>query len=227
MSIPPSPVAPTVQAAGDEPDFDNVPISDHEQAALYEFTRGTPHHNAVRTLYQKAYLQVNSDEPELIRALAECRDAFPVPAPGSPEEQWWSPAIGDPLSVPAFVRAMLAARPTVEAPAAELPEADIKAINDMANEYESLALRWREARPYSQDVANLHATYKAREHTLGKLAEGGLFRRVADMLSACASCPQAAQQLSSVHQAASPCEKDFHADRALSACAPSAGVSVK
>jgi len=37
----------------------NVPISDQSQAALYAFTKETPHYSSVRTLYQLAYKQVN------------------------------------------------------------------------------------------------------------------------------------------------------------------------
>lgn len=37
------------------------PISDHEQAALYAFTHGTPHHKVVRKLYVLAYRAVNSE----------------------------------------------------------------------------------------------------------------------------------------------------------------------
>jgi hypothetical protein len=61
---------------------------------------------------------------------------------------------------------------------------DKKMLTAMADEYERLAQRWREATAGSQEVANLHATYQARERALGRLAEGGLFRRLVDALAA-------------------------------------------
>jgi hypothetical protein len=39
--------------------------------------------------------------------LAECRDAFPIPEPGTQLEQLWAQAMGDPWSVPAYVSAAL------------------------------------------------------------------------------------------------------------------------
>lgn len=45
---------------------------------------------------------------QLESALSQCRDAFPTPAPGSPTERAWARAIGDPLSVPGFIRSALA-----------------------------------------------------------------------------------------------------------------------
>lgn len=47
------------------------------------------------------------DVAPLENALAECRDLFPVPEPGAPAENEWLQAVGDPLSVPAFIRATL------------------------------------------------------------------------------------------------------------------------
>jgi hypothetical protein len=48
-----------------------------------------------------------SSDDDLIHALAECRDAFEVPAYGSPLEEDWIRAINDPINVPAFVRAAI------------------------------------------------------------------------------------------------------------------------
>lgn len=44
----------------------------------------------------------------LINALAEIRDVFPTPERGEYGEHEWAAAIGDPLSVPAYVKTMLA-----------------------------------------------------------------------------------------------------------------------
>lgn len=48
-------------------------------------------------------------------ALAECRDLFPIPEPGQPAEEEWLEAMSCPVSVPAFIRASLAAAGAVEA----------------------------------------------------------------------------------------------------------------
>lgn len=55
---------------------------------------------------------------QLETALSECRDAMPSPAPGERQEQSWSEAIGDPLAVPAYVKAGIAAFAT---PPAQTP----------------------------------------------------------------------------------------------------------
>lgn len=61
-------------------------------------------------------------------------------------------------------------------------EKDIQAMRAMQDEYDSLLERWKNASPYSQEVANLHASFKARERKLGELVEGGLFRRMLEAL---------------------------------------------
>ena len=45
---------------------------------------------------------------EFTKALAECRDALPIPEPGSPTEDAWAAAMADPLNVPYFVQASFA-----------------------------------------------------------------------------------------------------------------------
>lgn len=56
-------------------------------------------------------------------------------------------------------------------------EAAIKALQA---EYTRLLVRWKDAAAYSQEVANLHATFKARERDAGRLFEDGT---VTDLLS--------------------------------------------
>jgi hypothetical protein len=46
---------------------------------------------------------------QLEKALAECRDVFQIPEPGGDLEEAWAQAMGDPIDVPAYVRASLAA----------------------------------------------------------------------------------------------------------------------
>ena len=48
--------------------------------------------------------------------LAECRDAFPIPERGSDLEQLWAQAMGDPYSVPDYVKASVAALSGQSAP---------------------------------------------------------------------------------------------------------------
>jgi hypothetical protein len=62
-----------------------------------------------------------NEEPateDLISALAQCRDAFPTPEPGSPLESQWMAAIACPSEVPEYVRqcveGLSAAAPAVE-----------------------------------------------------------------------------------------------------------------
>ena len=59
-----------------------------------------------------------------------------------------------------------------------LTTTDIAFLERMQREYNSLTEQWREARPYSQEVANLNATFKARDAELGRAVVGGLFTRM-------------------------------------------------
>lgn len=61
--------------------------------------------------------QPGSEVDRLLGALAEIRDMFPVPDPGSDLEQIWSGAIGCPEEVPGYVKACLdAAQPADQTP---------------------------------------------------------------------------------------------------------------
>lgn len=51
-----------------------------------------------------------AENNDMLKALAECRAAFPIPEPGSPLEGYWASAMGDPLEVPGYIRAYLALR---------------------------------------------------------------------------------------------------------------------
>jgi hypothetical protein len=73
-------------------------------------------------------------EDDLIRALAECRDAFPAPDPGAPGEHEWMQAIGDPLSVPTFIKASLAA-----------PQAEARQEQPKPHDFITHKEAWREA----------------------------------------------------------------------------------
>jgi hypothetical protein len=48
---------------------------------------------------------LQAENERLQSALSQCRDAFPIPAKGSPLEQDWAAAMGEPESVPDFVKA--------------------------------------------------------------------------------------------------------------------------
>lgn len=45
-----------------------------------------------------------NENAELVTLIAECRDAFPIPAHGDPIENYWSAAIEDPANVPAYLQ---------------------------------------------------------------------------------------------------------------------------
>lgn len=69
-----------------------------------------------------AALSQQADTQKLESALAECRDAFPVPAVGSDQEQLFAAAMGDPLEVPGYVVACVQAAGTEQAPPLPMPE---------------------------------------------------------------------------------------------------------
>ena len=64
-----------------------------------------------------------------------------------------------------------------------LTHVDIEFLQRMQSEYELLGRRWRDASPYSQEVANLSATFKARDAELGRAVIGGLFKRMLEHVS--------------------------------------------
>jgi hypothetical protein len=64
-------------------------------------------------------------------ALAECRDLFPIPEPGQPAEEEWLEAMSCPASVPAFIRASLAAG-RVEQPARSVTAQEDKLLRNAA-----------------------------------------------------------------------------------------------
>lgn len=84
----------------------------------------TPSHQGAAPTQEADYDSMDEAGQNMIdllqSALAECRDCFQIPAPGSPLENAWAQAIGDPLSVPAYVRASfdsaLGAAPTQAEP---------------------------------------------------------------------------------------------------------------
>ena len=59
-----------------------------------------------------------------------------------------------------------------------LHDNDIATMKLLQEELESLNARWKEARPYSQEVANLDASFKSWEKRLGRAVEAGLFQRI-------------------------------------------------
>ena len=71
-----------------------------------------------------------------------------------------------------------------------LSKEDLESIRGTAAEYEHLMRRHREASAGSQEIANLHATFKARERSLGRLAERGLFSRIAAAIDAARGKPE-------------------------------------
>ena len=64
---------------------------------------------------------------ELVTLIAECRDAFPIPAHGDPIENYWIAAIADPANVPAYLQEIAKRRP------ADSVLYDPKAVLDVFN----------------------------------------------------------------------------------------------
>lgn len=60
----------------------------------------------------------------------------------------------------------------------KLSDNDICAIQQLQAEHDRLLERWKDASPYSQEVANLHASFKAWDSRVGKLVADGLFKRI-------------------------------------------------
>lgn len=79
---------------------------------------------------------LQAENAKLITALAECRDAFPIPDAGSDLDGWYVSAIADPLEVPEYVKACLAAgatpKPAQFNDATQLQIAYIKGLGDGA-----------------------------------------------------------------------------------------------
>lgn len=71
-----------------------------------------------------------------------------------------------------------------EEPRKRMTKDDIEYMRRMADEYDALLERWKHASAGSQEVANLHATFKARGGDIGRMVENGLFRRVLAALAA-------------------------------------------
>ena len=63
---------------------------------------------AALALLSAPALPVPSDSDDLIKALADVRDLFPIPERGSKLEHAWLEAVAFPESVPAYVRACIA-----------------------------------------------------------------------------------------------------------------------
>lgn len=88
---------------------DQAPIEhlfDHTGASMKEF----PGCRTAREGQLKEELaQAKAENEELIRAIAACRDLFPIPPPGGPLEEEWLAAMADPLSVPALLAAAVKA----------------------------------------------------------------------------------------------------------------------
>ena len=59
--------------------------------------------HALRATHGQAPTGANGNA-ELVTLIAECRDAFPIPAHGDPIENYWSAAIEDPANVPAYLQ---------------------------------------------------------------------------------------------------------------------------
>jgi hypothetical protein len=58
-----------------------------------------------------------------------------------------------------------------------LEKTRLRAISD---EYAALMLRWKDAQPYTQEIADLHATFKASDRTAGEAFGRGEVGRLLD-----------------------------------------------
>lgn len=83
---------------------------------------------------------------------------------------------------------------------------DIAYMRRTADEYDALLERWKHARAGSQEVANLHAAFKARGGEVGRMVENGLFHRVLASLDAGVKVLGEAEPLAAIRQAIA----DYH-----------------
>lgn len=60
-------------------------------------------------VYAAPQVAVSGEVSDTLALLVECRDAFPVPPPGSPLEQAWAQAMGEPECIPDYLRAAVLA----------------------------------------------------------------------------------------------------------------------
>lgn len=81
----------------------------------------------------------SKQEVALTSALAQCRDAFPAPSPGSELESAWSEAMGDPESVPGYIQAIAAA---ANQPAAPSATPDLPSRNEVLDEAVRVLSSW-------------------------------------------------------------------------------------
>jgi hypothetical protein len=89
------------------------PIAEFHHARDAEFCDAARKHmpallDALATLSAPVAQPGEADElsSKALTIIAACRDAFPIPPPGSDAEEYWAQSIGDPESVPDYLRAL-------------------------------------------------------------------------------------------------------------------------
>lgn len=110
---------------------------------------------------------LSEDHVSLITALAECRDAFPIPAPGSPQEVAWGAAMGDPESVPLYVQACVAIAK------AEAEALRLRLEIDPATSYDGIDCRDATIKALETDVEALREKVEALSLPRGMFEAGG------------------------------------------------------
>lgn len=60
----------------------------------------------------------------------------------------------------------------------------LREMRELSDSYAQLMARWRDALPYSQEVANLDATFKAKDRTAGSFFASGGAAAVLDRIEA-------------------------------------------
>ena len=131
-----------------------------------------------------ALLQSTADHiSDAGKMVAEIRDIFPIPAPGSPLERAWMEAMGEPESVPDYVRACVAALP----------------VGELTDEQLRAAILCREAEKVSVSMVQrtLNIGYNAAQEPCQSIIDAGLVPglTIAPSLTAASSQPTTEESL--------------------------------
>lgn len=108
---------------------------------------------------------VETLETEYASCLAQCRDAFPVPDVNTELEVLWVAAMGCPLSVPEYIKAISAAPRPQEAAPVQLPE---PAFYADARGYE-VSAEWLASDEATSDYREVYTIPRYTEHQVMQL----------------------------------------------------------
>lgn len=100
--------------------------------------------------------KLQAENAKLITALAECRDAFPVPDAGSRLDDWYCSAMADPLQVPEYVKSCVGASPQ--------PSQTIKdhEVAELVNQLTGIAKEFHDHQSLRQRISQVVASVRLK-----------------------------------------------------------------